>query len=555
MDKAWMSTYQQAGLPATINLPADNTSLIDVFEKNFEKYASRDAFVCMGKRLSYAQLDAQSRQFAAFLQGSGLASGSRVAVMLPNLLQYPVAALGILRAGMVLVNVNPLYTARELEHQLKDSGAEMLVILDKFAHVYQQIEGKTPVKHVLVTGVGDLLGFAKGLIVNSVLKYVRKEIPAYRLKGAQSFNAALAAGNANQYQRPSRQLDDTAVLQYTGGTTGVSKGAELTHRNLVANMMQVDALFQTAFKDDAQQTILCALPLYHIFAFMVCAMFGMHRGALNVLIPNPRDLPGLIKELDTYKPSFFPAVNTLFNALVNNDAFKQLDFSNLKLTMGGGMAVLPATAEKWKSITGRTIIEGYGLSETSPVATANLPSSNEFTGTIGLPLPSTDVAVLDDDGKPVAQGERGEISIRGPQVMKGYWNRPEETAKVMTADGFFRTGDIGVMDNNGFFKIVDRKKDMILVSGFNVYPNEIEEVVANHPKVLEVAAIGVPDERSGEVPKLFVVKKDPSLTEAELLQFTRENLTGYKQPRYIQFMDELPKSNVGKILRKDLPRD
>ncbi len=555
MDKAWMSTYQQAGLPATINLPADNTSLIDVFEKNFEKYASRDAFVCMGKRLSYAQLDAQSRQFAAFLQGSGLASGSRVAVMLPNLLQYPVAALGILRAGMVLVNVNPLYTARELEHQLKDSGAEMLVILDKFAHVYQQIEGKTPVKHVLVTGVGDLLGFAKGLIVNSVLKYVRKEIPAYRLKGAQSFNAALAAGNANQYQRPSRQLDDTTVLQYTGGTTGVSKGAELTHRNLVANMMQVDALFQTAFKDDAQQTILCALPLYHIFAFMVCAMFGMHRGALNVLIPNPRDLPGLIKELDTYKPSFFPAVNTLFNALVNNDAFKQLDFSNLKLTMGGGMAVLPATAEKWKSITGRTIIEGYGLSETSPVATANLPSSNEFTGTIGLPLPSTDVAVLDDDGKPVAQGERGEISIRGPQVMKGYWNRPEETAKVMTADGFFRTGDIGVMDNNGFFKIVDRKKDMILVSGFNVYPNEIEEVVANHPKVLEVAAIGVPDERSGEVPKLFVVKKDPSLTEAELLQFTRENLTGYKQPRYIQFMDELPKSNVGKILRKDLPRD
>ncbi len=556
MDKAWLNTYKSAGIPETVTLPADDTSLIDVFEKNFASFAGRDAFVCMGKRMSYQQLDTYSRHFAAYLQSMGLAQGSRVAVMLPNLLQYPVAALGILRAGMVLVNVNPLYTTRELEHQLKDSGAEVLIILDKFATVFQHITGPTPVKQVLVTGVGDMLGFPKSLLVNSVLKYVRKEIPAYQIKGAKSFMAALSEGRSKSYQRPTMHLTDTAVLQYTGGTTGVSKGAELTHRNLVGNLMQVDSLFQTAFKvDGEQQTILCALPLYHIFAFMVCAMFGMYRGALNVLVPNPRDLPGLIKELDTYKPTFFPAVNTLFNALVNNEDFKKLDFSNLKLSMGGGMAVLPATAEKWQQITGRTIIEGYGLSETSPVATANLPSNPDFTATIGVPLPSTEVAILDDDGKPVAQGERGEISIRGPQVMKGYWNRPDETAKVMTTDGFFRTGDIGVMDEKGFFKIVDRKKDMILVSGFNVYPNEIEDVVTRHPKVLEAAAIGVADEKSGEVPKLFVVKKDPSLTEAELLHFTRENLTGYKQPRYIQFIDELPKSNVGKILRKDLPRD
>jgi long-chain acyl-CoA synthetase len=399
-----------------------------------------------------------------------------------------------------------------------------------------------------------MLGALKGTLVNFVLRSVRKQIPAWDIPGHIKFNAAMSKVNASNYKRPSLTLSDTAVLQYTGGTTGVSKGAELTHRNLVANMLQCDGIFQSKFgaqdgsKDDR---IFCALPLYHIFAFMVCAMYGMYKGQANILIPNPRDLPAVMKELRKYRPSFFPAVNTLFNALVNNEEFKQLDHSNLKMAMGGGMAVLASTAEAWKKITGTNIIEGYGLSETSPVATANPPSSMEFSGTIGVPLPLTEVAILDDDGNEVPLGEQGEISIRGPQVMKGYWNRPDETEQVMT-NGFFRTGDIGIMDARGYIKIVDRKKDMILVSGFNVYPSEIEDVVSKHPKVLEVAAIGVPDEKSGEVPKLFVVKKDPSLTTEEVLAYAKENLTGYKRPRYVEFMDELPKSNVGKILRKDL---
>ena len=555
MEKIWFTEYQKTGIPETVELPPENTSLIDIFERNFQKFGSRDAFIFMDKALSFSELEVASRKFAAYLQSLGLAKGSRVAVMMPNVLQYPIVALAVFRAGLILVNVNPLYTTRELEHQLNDSGAEALVIIENFATVYQTIHGKTPVKHVIIASVGDMLGTLKGTLVNFVLRNVRKQIPAWNIPGHIKFNTALAKVSADNYKRPNMTLSDTAVLQYTGGTTGVSKGAELTHRNLVANLLQCDGIFQSKFgqgdgaKDDR---IFCALPLYHIFAFMVCAMYGMYKGQANILIPNPRDLPAVIKELGKYQPGFFPAVNTLFNALVHNEEFRQLDFSRLKMAMGGGMAVLPSTAAEWKKVTGTIIIEGYGLSETSPVASANPPATTEFSGTIGVPIPLTDMAILDDDGNHLAQGEQGEISIRGPQVMKGYWNRPDETEKVMTADGYFRTGDIGIMDTRGYFKIVDRKKDMILVSGFNVYPSEIEEVIATHPKVLEVAAIGVPDEKSGEIPKLFVVKKDPSLTTEEVLAYAKENLTGYKRPRYVEFLDELPKSNVGKILRKDL---
>lgn len=552
MEKIWFAEYQKTGIPETVELPPENTSLVDVFERNFQKFGSRDAFIFMDKVLTFNELEEASRKFATYLQSLGLAKGSRVAVMMPNVLQYPIVALGVFRAGLVLVNVNPLYTARELEHQLNDSGSEVLVIIENFASVYQAINGKTPVKHVVIASVGDMLGALKGTLVNFVLRSVRKQIPAWNIPGHIRFNAAMSKVSASNYKRPNLTLSDTAVLQYTGGTTGVSKGAELTHRNLVANMLQCDGIFQSKFgAQDGQpdDRIFCALPLYHIFAFMVCAMYGMYKGQANVLIPNPRDLPAVMKELRKYQPSFFPAVNTLFNALVNNEEFKQLDHSKLKMAMGGGMAVLPSTAEAWKRITGTNIIEGYGLSETSPVATANPPASEEFSGTIGIPLPLTEVAILDDDGKEVELGEQGEISIRGPQVMRGYWNRADETAKVMTEDGFFRTGDIGVMDPRGYVKIVDRKKDMILVSGFNVYPSEIEEVVSKHPKVLEVAAIGVPDEKSGEVPKLFVVKKDPSLTTEEVLAFAKENLTGYKRPRYVEFLN-----STYAVLRKSLRR-
>ena len=555
MEKIWFAEYQKTGIPESVELPPENTSLVDILERNFQKFGSRNAFIFMDKVISFSELEVASRKFATYLQSLGLAKGSRVAVMMPNVLQYPVVALGVFRAGYILVNVNPLYTARELEHQLNDSGAEALVIIENFASVYQSIIGKTPVKHVVIASVGDMLGFLKGNLVNFVLRSVRKQIPAWNIPGHIRFNDAMAKVNPSNYKRPQLTLSDTALLQYTGGTTGVSKGAELTHRNLVANLLQCDAIFESKFgpgdggKDD---NIFCALPLYHIFAFMVCALYGMYKGQANVLIPNPRDLPAVIKDLRKHQPTFFPAVNTLFNALVHNEEFKQLDHSKLKIAMGGGMAVLRSTADEWKRVTGSNIIEGYGLSETSPVATVNPPAAPEFSGTIGIPLPLTEVAILDDDGNPVAIGEQGEISIRGPQVMKGYWNRPDETEKAITSDGFFRTGDIGVMDARGYTKIVDRKKDMILVSGFNVYPAEIEDVVSKHPKVLEVAAIGVPDEKSGEVPKLFVVKKNPSLTTEEILAYAKENLTGYKRPRYVEFLDELPKSNVGKILRKDL---
>lgn len=556
MDKVWLKTLEKYNVATEITLPPESYSLIDGFEHNFKEYKDRPAFYFMDKSLSFADLDRDSLHFATYLQSLGLAKGTRVAVMMPNMFQYPITAVGTLRAGMVLVNVNPLYTTRELEHQLNDAGAEVLVIVENFAHVYQSLHGKTPVKHVIVTGVGDRLGTLKGNLVNLVLRHVRKQVPDWQIMGHKRFNAVLAKGSAGTYQRPVVKQTDTALLQYTGGTTGVSKGAELSHQNIIANVLQVDKMFESKFGTDDKAyvdfKVVCALPLYHIFAFTVCGIYPIHKGAASILIPNPRDLPSVVGELRKYKPDFFPAVNTLFNALVNNDEFKQLDHSNLKIAIGGGMSVLPSTAQAWKSITGIPILEGYGLSETSPIAAVNPPTLTDFTGMIGVPMPSTDMVLLDDEGNEVALGESGEIAIRGPQVMKGYWNRPEETAKVMTPDGFFRSGDIGIMNAEGFFKIVDRKKDMILVSGFNVYPNEIEEVVAGHPKVLEVAAIGVPDEKSGEVPKLFIVKKDPSLTADEILQFAKDNLTGYKRPRYVEFMDELPKSNVGKILRKDL---
>lgn len=562
MERVWLDTLQQFGIEQEINLPNEQTSLVDFFDQNVKNYANNSAFIFMDKSISYAELDTYSRSFAAYLQGLGLAKGTRVAVMMPNLIQYPIALMGILRAGLVLVNVNPLYTTRELEHQLNDSGAEVLITVDRFAHIYQPIHGKTPVKHAIITGIGDMLGFLKGSIVNFVLRSVRKEVPAWHINGHINFKDTLNT-SSSRYQKPTVHLSDTAVLQYTGGTTGVSKGAELSHRNLIANMLQVDKIFESRFGKGTSlqgENFACALPLYHIFAFTVCALYGMYKGATNILIPNPRDLPAVIKEFRKYRPSLFPAVNTLFNALVNHQEFKQLDHSNLKICIGGGMAVLPSTAEAWKQVTGIVITEGYGLSETSPLATVNAPTNPVFTGTIGLPAPSTDIAILDDDGNMIPAGSVdehgepivGEIAIRGPQVMKGYWNRDDETAKVMTADGFFRSGDIGFMDAKGFVKIVDRKKDMILVSGFNVYPNEIEEVISKHPKVLEVAAIGVADEKAGEVPKVFVVKKDASLTTEEVLDFAKKNLTGYKRPRYVEFMDELPKSNVGKILRKDL---
>ncbi|MEB3753291.1 AMP-binding protein [Acinetobacter sp. MD2(2019)] len=554
MEKIWFDEYKKTGIQDKITLPAENTSLVDVFESNLKKYSTRDAFVFMDKKITYDELELASRKFAAYLQSLGLSKGARVAVMMPNVLQYPVASLGIIRAGYVLVNVNPLYTARELEHQLNDAGVEALLIIENFASVYEKILGKTPVKHVVVASVGDMLGFIKGNIVNFVLRSVRKQIPAWNIPHHISFNDAISKVSPSAYKRPTLTLSDLAVLQYTGGTTGVAKGAELTHRNLIANMLQIQNLFDSKFSQEPIDDfrLISALPLYHILAFTVCELYGICQGATNLLIANPRDLPALIKEIDKFKPTLFPGVNTLFNALINNESFRQLDHSKMQIAVGGGMAVLPSTAEAWKKYTGITIHEGYGLSETSPVAVFNPPVSEDFSGAIGIPVPSTDVAILDDDGNEVPLGERGEIGIRGPQVMKGYWNRPDETEKVMTQDGYFRTGDIGVMDERGYIKIVDRKKDMILVSGFNVYPNEIEEVIAHHPKVLEVAAIGVPDEKSGEVPKLFVVKKDQSLTTEELLAYAKQNLTGYKRPRYVEFMDDLPKSNVGKILRKEL---
>jgi long-chain acyl-CoA synthetase len=553
MDKFWLASYP-AGVPAEVDTTVYR-SLAEMIDASFTKYADRRAYVCMDKYLTYADVDRQSKILAAWLQSTGLKKGARIAIMMPNVLQYPIILAAVLRAGYTVVNVNPLYTARELEHQLKDSGAEVIFVLENFAKTVAEVIGRTQIKHTVVTSMGELLGGLKGTIVNLVVRHVKKLVPAFSLPQAISFKQALAGGEGKTYTPSDATPDDIAFLQYTGGTTGVAKGAVLTHRNVIANVLQSGAWLKPVLDTDPkidQLVFVCALPLYHIFALTVCGLLGITQGALLLLIPNPRDIPGLIKELGKHKVNTFPAVNTLYNGLLNHPDFAKLDFSGYRCCVGGGMAVQKAVAERWKAVTGCPIIEGYGLSETSPIATANPCNSTEYSGTIGLPFPSTDIAILDEQDQHLPIGQAGEIGIRGPQVMAGYWNRPEETAKSMTADGFFKSGDIGIMDERGYVKIVDRKKDMILVSGFNVYPNEIEGVAVEHPGVLEVACVGIPDDHTGEAVKLFVVRKDPSLTEDALLQFCKERLTGYKRPRHIEFRTELPKTNVGKILRREL---
>ena len=551
MEKIWLKSYPP-GMQTEIDT-SQYRSLVQLLEESFHKFADRNAYVCMDKFLTYAEVDAHSKRLGAWLQSRGLKKGARVAIMMPNVLQYPIAIAAILRAGYTVVNVNPLYTPRELEHQLNDSGAEAIIILENFATTLENVLGKTQIKHIVVASMGEMLGGLKGMLVNFVVRSVKKMVPAFSLPNAVRFKDALSQGGGMKLTPVERAYNDPAFLQYTGGTTGVAKGATLTHQNIVANLLQSEAWSKPALGDsDEQVNIVCALPLYHIFALTACAMWGMRVGALNILIPNPRDIGGFVKELAKYQFNMFPAVNTLYNALLNHPEFAKLDFSALKICNGGGMAVQQAVNDRWLKATGVSIIEGYGLSETSPVATCNRADSKEFTGTIGLPVPSTEIAILDDDGNEVALGAPGEIAIRGPQVMSGYWNRPDETAKVMTANGFFKSGDVGVMDDKGYVKIVDRKKDMILVSGFNVYPNELEGVIAAHPGVLQCAAIGVPDEHSGEAVKVFVVRKDPNLTQEALMAYCKEQLTGYKKPKYIEFREELPKTNVGKILRRML---
>jgi len=552
MERVWLKQYP-VGVPADIDV-SQYVSLAELLEESFAKYADRKAFICMDKSITYRDLDDMSQALAAYLQGKGLKKGARVALMMPNVLQYPIAAAGVLRAGYAVVNVNPLYTPRELEHQLKDSGAEAIVVLENFAHTLQQVIGHTAVKHVIIGSMGEMLGL-KGVIVNLVVRRVKKMVPAFSLPGSVSFNAALAAGRAQNFNKPKIGPDDVAFLQYTGGTTGVSKGATLLHRNIVANVLQNDAWLQPALAMPPhvdQLFVVCALPLYHIFALTACYLLAVRAGGVNLLIPNPRDIAGFIKELMKYQVSSFPAVNTLYNGLMQHPDFKKLDFSKLKISTGGGTAVQRPVAERWRAVTGCSIAEGYGLSETSPTLTCNTVNLTEFNGSIGIPVPSTYISIRDDDGKELGFGEAGEICAKGPQVMAGYWNRPDETAKVMTADGYFRTGDIGVMAPDGSIKIVDRKKDMILVSGFNVYPNEVEEVLAGHPGVLEAAVIGVPDEKTGEAVKAFIVKKDPNLTAEDIIRYCHEQLTNYKVPRQIEFRTELPKTNVGKILRRQL---
>jgi len=555
MDRFWLKNYPK-GVPADID-PAQYSSLVALIDEAFGKYADRKAYDSLGKTITFGEVDALSKAFASWLQQQGLARGARVAIMLPNLLQYPVAMAAVLRAGMVVVNVNPLYTPRELEHQLKDSGAEAIVILENFAHTLQQVISRTPIKHVVVASMGDLLGL-KGSVVNLVVRHVKKMVPAWALPGSLRFNEAIAQGRGKPAASVQVGHDDVAFLQYTGGTTGVSKGATLTHRNVIANLLQSEVWMQPALNNPAkgaapdQLIWVCALPLYHIFALTACCLVGMRLGGMNILVPNPRDLPAVIKQIKPYPVHLFPAVNTLFNALAHNADFRKLDFSALRISLGGGTAVQEAVAKVWLEVTGCPICEAYGLSETSPGVSANPTDTDVFTGSIGLPFPSTEILILDDDGQPVPLGQPGEIAVRGPQVMAGYWQRPDETAKVMTADGFFKTGDIGIMDASGYTRIVDRKKDMILVSGFNVYPNEVEGVVALLPGVLECAVVGVPDEHSGEAVKLFVVRKDPNLTEADIRVWCEQQLTGYKKPKHIEFRNDLPKTNVGKILRREL---
>jgi long-chain acyl-CoA synthetase len=551
-DRPWLASYPR-GVPADID-PNQYSSLVGLMEESFQKYANRVAYSFMGKDTTFAQTDSLSSAFAAYLQGLGLAKGDRVAIMMPNVPQYPITVAAILRAGFVVVNVNPLYTPRELEHQLKDSGAKAIVIIENFATTLEQCIKATGVKHVILAAMGDRLGLLKGSLVNYVVRNVKKMVPAYSLPGAVRFNDAVAKGTNGSLKKPELKPDDVAVLQYTGGTTGVSKGAVLLHRNVIANVLQSEAWNQPAlFSLGATQPVgVVALPLYHIFAFTVNMMLGMRQGGKGILIPNPRDLPAVLKELAKHTIHTFPAVNTLFNGLANHPDFNTVDWSHLKISVGGGMAVQGAVAKLWLDKTGCSICEGYGLSETSPSATCNPTDSKEYTGTIGLPLPNTYLKCLDDDGVEVPMGQPGEIAIKGPQVMAGYWQRPDETAKVMTPDGYFKTGDIGIVDARGYFKIVDRKKDMVLVSGFNVYPNEVEDVVAQLPGVMECAVVGVADEKTGEAVKLVIVKKDPALTEAQVREYCRANLTGYKQPKVVEFRTDLPKTPVGKILRREL---
>ncbi|SEO50296.1 long-chain acyl-CoA synthetase [Rhodospirillales bacterium URHD0017] len=553
MDRFWLKSYPP-GVPSDID-PSVYPSVVALLEESFTRFRDQRAYVCMDKAITFGDIDTLSTALAAWLQGKGLAKGTRVAIMMPNVLQYPVALAAVLRAGLIAVNVNPLYTPRELAHQLKDSGAEAVIVLENFAATLEQALAGTAVKHVAVASMGDLLGFPKGLIVNFVVRTMRKMVPAFSLPGHTRFNDAVSAGRSMAFARPDIGPGDVAVLQYTGGTTGIAKGATLLHHTIVANLLASEAWMQPGLKRKnltGQFTIVCALPLYHVFAFIACGLLGMRTGALNILIPNPRDMKGTIAELAKYRINIFPGVNTLFNGLANQPDFAKLDFSQLAISNGGGMAVQEAVAKKWLAITGCPIVEGYGLSETSAGVTCNPTDSAEYTGTIGLPLPNVEIKILDDQGKEVALGEAGEIAIKGPQVMAGYWQRPDETALVMTPDGFFKSGDVGEMDAKGYIKIVDRKKDMIVVSGFKVFPNEIEGVVASHPGVLECAAIGVPDAGSGEAVMLFVVKKDPALTKEALQAWCAQQFTGYKRPKYIEFRDELPKTNVGKILRREL---
>jgi len=553
VDRFWLKSYP-AGVAPTID-DSEIGTLAQLLQDAFARHGRKVAFACMGADLTYQQLDSLSSAVAGWLQSRGLARGDRVAIMLPNVLQYPVVMAGILRAGCVVVNVNPLYKPRELEHQLADSGARAIFVLENFAATVAAVRGHVPTEHVCVGRLGDLLGPARGALVNFVVRHVRKLVPPYSLPGAVAFREALHQGARSPAAPVPIERGDVACLQYTGGTTGVAKAATLLHRNLFANVLQVEAWYGPALNElpaGDQFTTLAALPLYHIFALTGCALLSIRRGGKSVLIPNPRDIPALVREMRRHRVHCFPAVNTLFNALANDQGFRALDFSSLRICVGGGMAVQSAVAKRWFECTGRTICEAYGLSETSPGATANPVQTDRFTGSIGLPLPSTDIAILDEDGNRLPVGVAGEISIRGPQVMDGYWLRPDETARVMTADGFFRSGDIGLMDEQGYIRIVDRKKDMILVSGFKVYPNEVEDIVASHPGVRECAVIGVPDEHSGEAVKLFVVRADPALTEQDLVEYCHENLTGYKRPKFIEFRSDLPKSAVGKILRRAL---
>ena len=549
MDKPWLKSYPP-GVPAQIDL-SGYRSIVDILEQSCSEFKDRMAYHNMGAELSYSELDYLTRNFAASLQGMGLQQGDRIALMMPNILQYPVALFGALRAGLIIVNTNPMYTARELRHQLVDAGAKAIVVVENFASVLESVRDEVPLEHIITTGVGDLLDFPKSLLVNFVLRYVKKTIPAWKLPGSVKFQDVLDKGKKLPLKPVNIAFEDVAFLQYTGGTTGVAKGAMLTHRNIVANLLQARA-WLAQLDGESHETIITALPLYHIFALTANCLTFLYLGGSNILVTDPRDMPGFVKELGRHPFTAITGVNTLFNALLHAEGFADLDFSKVKMTLGGGMAVQKAVADQWKEVTGVTLVEAYGLTETSPAACINPVTLEEYNGYIGLPISSTEGAIMSEEGNFLPVGETGELCIRGPQVMKGYWQRPEATDEVLNADGWLQTGDIALMTEDGYFKIVDRKKDMILVSGFNVYPNEIEDVLALHPKVLEVAAIGVPDEKSGEAVSLYIVKKDPGLTKEEVIAFCKENLTGYKRPRYIEFMTDLPKSNVGKILRREL---